>query len=141
MSFVFHLGIKMASDTKCLNALNGDHNPKREFGDVDAKLGRWMMDTKGRTLDERYPSLQRSPVARVTGFSAFEEGAGLVELKETSIDCAIQWEGCVRLLTLEECAMRLDPTTAAGITARTLIGKLRTVRVGRRNLVPEPEFH
>lgn len=46
----------------------------------------------------------------------------------------------MRLLTLEECAQRLDPDRKAGIKARTLRGKLDTVKVGRRNLVPESVF-
>lgn len=46
----------------------------------------------------------------------------------------------MRLLTLEECARRLDPEEAAGIKARTLRGKIPTVRVGKRDLVPETVF-
>lgn len=46
----------------------------------------------------------------------------------------------VRLLTLAECAKLLDPTGEAGIKASTLKGKLGTVRVGKRDLVPEPAF-
>jgi len=46
----------------------------------------------------------------------------------------------MRLMTLEECAEKLDPDRRAGIKARTLRSKLATVRVGRRELVPEPVF-
>lgn len=46
----------------------------------------------------------------------------------------------MRLLTLDECALILDPDRTAGIKARTLRPKLATVRVGRRDLVPEPVF-
>lgn len=47
----------------------------------------------------------------------------------------------MRLLTFDECAERLDPDRKAGITGRTLRGQLRSVRVGKRDLVPEPVFN
>lgn len=46
----------------------------------------------------------------------------------------------MRLLSYAECRRRLDPDGDLGITLRWLRARMGYVKVGKKHLVPEPEF-